>query len=265
MSGNMTKDQLIFNLVAARADKLASAGGPAVSLDNVREIAEYAAGKLPSDITDVLSGAQLEGVAEMAIQEALMELSNDKQAHGGAEMSGANRVDLDYVDVINLDADKVASVHGPMAGAEVRLARVAQDVPGVLAAAVEKLAAVQNLVVKIASVVETLAAEAGKQISADQGNANAVIQDGAGKDESTEDELKKLVKVTGEGTGTSYMTGDPTGKESKITNPGNAGAGGIAPNKAPTTGDIIANANARGASTKQLFEKIKLERSGGKK
>lgn len=260
----MTKDQLIFNLVAARADKLASAGGPAVSADNVREIAEYAAGKLPDNITDVLSGAQLEGVAEMAIQEALMELSNDKQAHGGAEMSG-NRVDLDYVDMINLDADKVASLHGPMAGAEVRLARVAQDVPGVLAAAVEKLAAVQNLVVKIASVVETLAAEAGKQIAADQGNADAVIQDGKGKDESTQEELKSLVKVTGEGTGTSYMTGDPTGKESKITNPGAAGAGGITPNKAPTTGDIIAAANQRGATTKQLFEKIKLERSGGKK
>jgi hypothetical protein len=263
MSGKITKNQLIFNLVAARADKLASAGGPAISGENVQEIAEYAAAKLPDNIVDVLSGAQLEGVAEMAIQEALTELANDKQAHGGAEMS--NRVELDYVDLINLDADKVASVHGPMAGAEMRLRRVAEDVPGVLAAAVEKLAAVQNLVVKIASVVETLAANAGAQIAAEQGNADAVLQDGKGKDESTESELKSLVKVTGEGTGTSYMTGDPTGKESKITDPGAAGAGGIAPNKQPTTGDIIAAANTRGASTKQLFEEMKRKRAGAAK
>lgn len=267
------KDSLVLQAVRTRADKLASAGGQSIPEEDLLFIAEHAADRLPNGVTDVVAGAQLSGLVERAIDDTLREISqfeetSDKQAaHGGANMdwNKHDKSQLDYVDSINLDADKVASLHGPMGGAQYRLQAISEDVPSAVAALYEKTASLQDLVVKIASVVEDLSNKAAAQISADQGNADAVIQDGKGKDESTEEELDNLVKVTGEGTGTSYMEGDSTGEESKITKPGAKGAGGIDPNKKPTTGDIIAAARERSLSTKKLLQELKAKREQASK
>lgn len=240
------------------ADKVASQQGVVIPEEHLDQIAGKAASKIPEGMADKLSSSVFDAAVLAAVTEAANEISgngNDKQAaHGGANMT------LDYVDKINLESDKVAATHGPLAGAQVRVGRVAEDLPGAVAALFEKMAGMQDFIVKLSSVVEAITEGAVAQVAANQGNADATVQAASGTDESTQAELKNLEKVTGAGTGTSVMTGDPTGEASKITNPGAAGAGGVAPNPEPTTGDLIASSKATNSKVESILAKVKADK-----
>lgn len=164
---------------------------------------------------------------------------------------------LDYVDKINLTADKIAVANmDPYAGALARYQQISQDIPGAVAAAYEKLAALQDVVVKIASVVENIAEGASELVAANQGNADTRIQGEEGVDESTNEELKDMETTLSGDLDNSLMQDSKDGGD--ITSKKYADAGvGVSKNPKETTGDIIATAKQRNNRVAKILRDLK--------
>lgn len=164
--------------------------------------------------------------------------------------------EMDYVDKINYSADKVAAANlNPMAGAMARYNMISEDVPGAVAALFEKTAAMQEVLVKLANVVETLTENAADLIAANQGNADATVQGGEGTDESTNEGLKKKQTVESGALDNGIMQDAKNGGD--ITSKQYADAGvGVSKNKKETTGDIIAAAKQRSGRVQSILRDI---------
>lgn len=168
---------------------------------------------------------------------------------------------MDYVDQINYNADKVAAANGnnPYVGAVSRYNQVAADVPGAVAAVCEKLGALQNVVVKLASVVENIAEGASELIAANQGNADTRIQGAEGVDESTNEDLKKMESTVSGDLDNSIM--QDSKNEGDITSKKYADAGvGVAKNPKQTTGDIIAAAKRNNSRVANILRELQAKK-----
>ena len=274
----LDKLNYVRNIAHTMAHRAAYEGKGVANPEYVDQIAAATSDIIPDEVFMSLTGDKLASTVSDHIQSVAKEIVDknsgldkveDKQAnaHGGANM--------DYFDTIMIageqTADKTAALGGSEAdmavrAADTRMGIIRRDPIAAIDAAYVKTAALQDVVVKLASVVEQLTNENADDISATQGNAKAENQGGEGITEITEDEIKSLANVTGEGTGRTNMKGDPTGKESDITDPKNAenGNGGIEQNPKPTTGDLIASAKQRSASVGETLKKIKEGRKNRK-
>ena len=245
--------------------------------NHVDHIAVSTANIIPDEVFMSFSGDKLaatvanhiRGVSKDIVEKSsTTEDENDKQssAHGGVNMT------MSYFDRIMLAgeqaSDKVAAYGGndaqvDVTAASARLDLIGKDPMAAIDANYVKTAAIQDVVVKLAGVVEQLAAKNATDISATQGAARADDQGGEGQQELSEEELKKLAAVVADpSNGRTVMEGDPTGKESEITDPKNAenGNGGLAANSKATTGDLIASSRARSKNVTDALTKIKAMR-----
>lgn len=163
----------------------------------------------------------------------------------------------DYVDNVNMTADKIAAATlNPMMGDVSRYQQIAQDVPGAVAAVYEKVAALQDVVVKLASVVENIAEGASELVAANQGNADTRIQAAEGMDESTNEELKKMETAASGSLDNGYMQDAKDGGD--ITSKKYADAGvGVSKNPKETTGDIIASYKQRNSRVQAILRNLK--------
>ncbi len=164
--------------------------------------------------------------------------------------------EMDYVDKINYNADKIAAANlDPMAGAMARYQMISDDLPGAVAALFEKTAAIQDVLVKLADAFQAQVENATQLIAANQGNADATVQGGEGTNESTNEDLKKKQTVESGALDNSLMTDAKNEGDIKSKQYADAGVG-VSPNKKETTGDIIAAAKQRSGRVQSILREI---------
>lgn len=172
---------------------------------------------------------------------------------------------FDYVDKINMNADKVAASTGnPYAGAVARYNQIAADLPGAVAAVFEKVATMQDVLVKFANVLDKIAENAvegqadravAELISANQGNADTQVQTVGGVYESTQDSVEDSSAKSGD-LDNGYM--QDAKNEGDITSAQyNQKGVGLSPNKKETTGDIIAAAKLKNEKVQAVLRRLK--------
>lgn len=252
-----------INTIAVQMARAATEGtGVEITEDKISRMTVLAESMLPDDFIDnVHTAAGAAAVAEV-ISEAAKILEKEEDGlntnkHGGAVMTKLfdelKRKEPDFVDDVNALGDKISAGQGEIAGTEVRMMHIEKDPIGAIAVVFEKLSALSEDILKIASATDALADEVAKITGSADPSADAKVQDEQAKDEKVRTDLL----ASAEATGTDVMKGDPSGQKSKPTNPEMAGAGGVSANPITAVGDVIARANKAQANVKAILQTLK--------